>query len=353
MTNQALTVRDGASQERALSAATEDMSPREIVAVAAERATVLMEIVEAKGLYAMIGGRKHLEAEAWEIILAFDNAYPVPEWSREMKDAAGLTIGYVSRVAIYKNGQVIAAGEMPCGFEEFPCRGKEGIAKHRAASSASQTWALAKAARMKYAWVAVMAGYAPTPAAEMYGADTTISAVALCPVHKVPFQHREGTSKAGKPYDFWACPGKTPSGGYCQEKPQDAGPDRTDAPPPRPQPTGQAQQRPANTQAPPAAKRPNGATVAQTAGISDPAPDPLVEEDRCPEHGPVTWTQSRDRSDYLHKHGDRWCRLSEQRSLLAAKVAHATDPDGAEEKRAELDEEAAHQAADAEEEARP
>lgn len=44
----------------------------------------------------------------------------------------------------------------------------------------------------------------------------------LCPVHKVPFLHRTGTSKGtGKQYDFWACPEKAAGGGYCQEKPQD------------------------------------------------------------------------------------------------------------------------------------
>ena len=44
-----------------------------------------------------------------------------------------------------------------------------------------------------------------------------------CPVHHFPFEHRTGISKsgknAGKPYDFYACPGKTDSGSYCQEKP--------------------------------------------------------------------------------------------------------------------------------------
>lgn len=41
----------------------------------------------------------------------------------------------------------------------------------------------------------------------------------LCPVHKVPYLHRKGTSKAGKPYDFWGCSKKNADGTYCQEKP--------------------------------------------------------------------------------------------------------------------------------------
>lgn len=199
--------------------------PRAVVAEAQEWADTLMEIVEAKKLYAMIGGKKHLEAEAWETIIRFDHASPVPAWSREIKDDNGKTVGYMARVEIIKNGEVISAGEMPCGFEEYPCRGKEGIARHRAATSSAQTWAMAKAARLKYSWVVVLAGYEPTPAAEMYqdshAGEPEVAERGLCPTHKVAFLHRQGTSKAGKPYDFWACPEKNADGSYCQERPSD------------------------------------------------------------------------------------------------------------------------------------
>lgn len=40
-----------------------------------------------------------------------------------------------------------------------------------------------------------------------------------CPTHKVAFEHRQGVSKNGKPYDFWACPEKATDGGYCQARP--------------------------------------------------------------------------------------------------------------------------------------
>jgi hypothetical protein len=66
-----------------------------------------------------------------------------------------------------KNGEVISTGEMPCGFDDFPSKGKTGIAQHRACVSAAETWAIAKAGRDKYAWVVTLAGYAPTPANEM------------------------------------------------------------------------------------------------------------------------------------------------------------------------------------------
>lgn len=146
-------------------------SPQEIVTIAKERADVLMKIVNDKQLFTMIGDKKHLDAEAWQIICAFDNAHLVPEWTQPILDGDGETVGYKARVNLLQHGAIIGAGEMSCGFEEFPCRGKEGMAKHRAAMSAAQTWAGAKAGRTKYAWVAVMAGFAPTPSEEMKGTE--------------------------------------------------------------------------------------------------------------------------------------------------------------------------------------
>lgn len=43
----------------------------------------------------------------------------------------------------------------------------------------------------------------------------------LCPIHKVPFVRRQGTSKAGKAFDFWACPQKV-GDDYCKERPKEA-----------------------------------------------------------------------------------------------------------------------------------
>lgn len=142
-------------------------SPQEVMAQATEQANALIEVVEKQHLYQKIGTKRYLEAEAWETILAYNQANPVPEWVRPMTDQEGHVTGYIARVNIIKKGQVIAAGEMPCGFDDFPCRGKEGTAKHKAAMSAAQTWALSKAARMKYAWVVVLAGFQPTPAEEV------------------------------------------------------------------------------------------------------------------------------------------------------------------------------------------
>src|SRR3990167_7102138 len=144
--------------------------PAETVAIAREQAGVLMKVVEEKHLYSVISCKNYLNAQAWETILAFNNAHPVTRFVEQLKDGDHC-IGYRAQVDIYQHGELVSSGIMSCGFDEYPCRGKEGMAKHRAAESSAQTWALSKAARQKFAWVAVLAGFEPTPAEEMSGEE--------------------------------------------------------------------------------------------------------------------------------------------------------------------------------------
>jgi len=143
------------------------MTPAEQVTLATDQANALRGVVDQQGLFTMISGKKHLRAEAWQTIASFDNASFETEYCNHIVDADTEGEAYVAKVNITKHGEVLASGIMICGFEEFPCRGKTGYGKHRAAMSAAQTWAGAKAARMRYAWVVTLAGYEPTPAEEM------------------------------------------------------------------------------------------------------------------------------------------------------------------------------------------
>lgn len=144
-------------------------TPAMIVAAATEQADVLMAVVEKQKLFTMIGGKKHLHAEAWETIAAFNRCGLVPEWIRPVVDKDGDEIGMEAKINIVSDdtSAIVGGGIMSCGYDEFPCRGKEGMAKRKAAMSAAQTWAAAKACRIKWARIAVMAGYSGTPAAEM------------------------------------------------------------------------------------------------------------------------------------------------------------------------------------------
>ena len=141
-------------------------SPAEQIAVMEEWASCLMDVVEQKRLYQNIGGKKYLLAEAWEIILSFAHTGSIPEWVREIHED-GVIVGYEAKMLLIKNDITVGGAIMSCGLDEFPCRGKEGQAKAKAAKSAAQTWAMSKAARLKYSLVPILAGYEATPAEEM------------------------------------------------------------------------------------------------------------------------------------------------------------------------------------------
>lgn len=126
-----------------------------------------MQIVAARHLYQEIKGKRYLTAEAWELIGAFNNVHAIAN-SVDPVYLEGKLIGYKARVELSRHGETVGAAEMVCGMEEYPCQGRSGTAKDRAAMSAAQTWATSKAYRLNYSWVAVLAGFEPTPAEEMH-----------------------------------------------------------------------------------------------------------------------------------------------------------------------------------------
>jgi len=181
-------------------------APADVVARASEQADVLMGIVESKHLYVDIQGKRYLVAEAWETILAFNNVSPLEVETVAVKGPDGQTFGWKATVALVdeKTGIEVARASMIAGLDDFPSQGRVGTSAHRAAMSAAQTWAVSKAARIKFSWVAVLAGYEPTPANEMTVESAPAPIVApptaappraprrettgdICPVHGTPF----------------------------------------------------------------------------------------------------------------------------------------------------------------------
>ena len=153
-------------QERAITAKDAEAQADAIINQYSGWATSLMKVVEAKGLYAVIGGKKYLEFEAWQLIATFDRAHADTDDTVPV-ERNGEIVGYLCRAKIIKDGIRIGGAAQMCGLDAFPCRGKEGSAKDNAAISAAQTWAAAKACRMLYSSVATLAGYEVTTAEEM------------------------------------------------------------------------------------------------------------------------------------------------------------------------------------------
>lgn len=140
------------------------------VALASHWAKQLMAVVEECDLAKNIGGKKYLQVEAWQLIAQFAHVEVMTDWIKPWSDdtAEGpKLLGYWARAKVLKNGVEIASGESSCGFDAFPCKGKQGSEMHKAARSAAETWAISKAMRNKFGFVAKIAGFEPTPADEM------------------------------------------------------------------------------------------------------------------------------------------------------------------------------------------
>lgn len=139
----------------------------QIIEMSTYWAKKLMEVVEQCGLARSMGGKKYLEVEGWQVIGEFAHVRPVIAWVRPWFESEQL-IGYEARCDLYDDeNRIVGSGESSCGLDAFPCRGKQGSEKDKAAKSAAQTWAISRALRNKFSYVAKIGGYQAVPAEEM------------------------------------------------------------------------------------------------------------------------------------------------------------------------------------------
>ena len=165
-------------------------NPAEVVKRSGQWATALMEAVEQQKMYADMSGKKYLEVEAWQLVGMFANAHAVAQ-NPVPQEKDGEIIGYECTAIVYQNDMVIGQGTMSCGLDAFPCRGKQGSEKNKAAMSAAQTWAISKALRNKFSFVAKLAGFEGTTADEMRGNDGAAfggNSADFCPVHELSWR---------------------------------------------------------------------------------------------------------------------------------------------------------------------
>jgi hypothetical protein len=163
------------------------LEPEEVVAVARKQADVLMKLVEDRGLFQTIGSERYLTAQAWETIGAFNRVSANTEWVTAVQNNDGETIAYDAKVSLIStlDGSQRGSGTARCSLDDFPCRGREGSARDKAAISAAQTWALSKVYRMNFSFVVTLAGFQPTPAEEMVDTpnDNSPAHGTECPTH--------------------------------------------------------------------------------------------------------------------------------------------------------------------------
>lgn len=173
-------------------------TPEDVVADATRIANTLAPIIEQKKLFASISGRRHVMAEAWAALLGLLNVDPVPAWCRRL-DRDGETV-YEARMELFKNGRLIGGGEAIASSKESGtwARSEHGI------KSMAQTRALGKAARIRYAWIMVLAGYEPT-AVEEFAEERPKGRVVEAPVvHQVVKSEPAESEEDKMRKRFWA-----------------------------------------------------------------------------------------------------------------------------------------------------
>lgn len=138
--------------------------PEKVIEFASKSAKALTKVMSQKPKKVVIGNEQYLEFEDWQTIGRFYGATVGIEWTKPIKEDEKL-IGYEARAIVYLHGKIISSAEAECMRDEANWRDKPQFQL----KSMAQTRACAKALRNVFAWVAVLAGYKPTPAEEMNG----------------------------------------------------------------------------------------------------------------------------------------------------------------------------------------
>lgn len=133
--------------------------PDEIIERAVKVADALKKVISAKGLVKNIKGREFIEVAGWQTLGTLCGVTTRCEWSSRVEEPAG----WAARVSVLRNGVVIGAAEAQCTRDEYSWKQRDEYALR----SMAQTRATSKALRSVLGFIAVLAGYADTPAAEM------------------------------------------------------------------------------------------------------------------------------------------------------------------------------------------
>jgi len=139
---------------------------RETLANAAALAEEVARIVRDNGLSMRFANnpREYVKVEGWLTISRVNNEQPHAKIESVTRDPeSGNELIHARAWLTDSRDTVVSLADGYCSTEERSWKEKPFYAR----ASMAQTRALAKAMRLRHAWVMVMAGYAPTPAEEM------------------------------------------------------------------------------------------------------------------------------------------------------------------------------------------
>ena len=140
------------------------IQPQAVIDHAQTAAKALTGVLERKPNKVMINGQQYIEYEDWQTLARF-YGMTVGTAKVEEKWRADKLLGFTATAEVLQNGAKVSAAEADCLRDEPNWKTKPEFQL----KSMAQTRACAKALRNVLGWVAVLAGYKPTPSEEMDG----------------------------------------------------------------------------------------------------------------------------------------------------------------------------------------
>ena len=138
-----------------------DVAPEQVVNRATKIANALADVIKKKGLSSRIRNKDYVRVEGWSTLGAMIGVLP------KEKHVNKIDNGYEAYVELVRasDGIVIGGASAICTRDEKNWKDRDEFAVR----SMAITRATGKAYRLGMAWIMELAGYAGTPAEEMYG----------------------------------------------------------------------------------------------------------------------------------------------------------------------------------------
>lgn len=164
--------------------------PQEVVARAAKMAEALMDVVRhGRNLAVDIKGRQYLRLEAWLTLAAFAQASVSVESVSPLPEGRGYEAW---AVVTARDGRQLSRAQASCSRDEEAWADRPDYAVR----SMAETRAAAKALRLAFAYVPVLAGYEPTPAEEVEGLQASQAPQSRAPQRPQAEQSQDGRRTA-------------------------------------------------------------------------------------------------------------------------------------------------------------
>ena len=166
-----------------------DVAPEQVVNRATMIANALADVIKKKKLFSKIRDKEYVRVEGWSTLGAMIGILPKEKYVKEIEN------GYEAYVDLIRasDGVVTGGASAICTRDEKNWRDRDEFAVR----SMAITRATGKAYRLGMAWIMELAGYAGTPAEEMYGifddeiVEGTVTEVKNKPAKKADTAERE------------------------------------------------------------------------------------------------------------------------------------------------------------------